>query len=72
MSAENLASGPYFTEAVTAVRSHKLACSLLGEPVRFLALKLGDKDNKVTTEHAQVSIAIYIERDYKLKQMYDM
>lgn len=56
MYAGNLASGPYFTEAVKAVRSHKLACSLLGEPVRFLALKLGDKDNKVTTEHAQVSV----------------
>ena len=27
---------------------------MLGEPVRFLALKLGDKQNRVTTEHAQV------------------
>ncbi len=53
--AGNLASGPYFTEAVAAVRGDKEACTLLGEPVRVLALRLGDKGNKVTTEHAQVS-----------------
>ena len=53
-TAGNLASGPYFTEAVSAVRADKQACAMLGEPVRFLALKLGDKQNRVTTEHAQV------------------
>ncbi len=52
--AEKLASGPYFTEAVVAVRANKEACALLGEPVRVLALMLGDKGNRVTTEHAQV------------------
>ncbi len=38
--AENLASGPYFTEAV---RANKEACALLGEPVRVLALRLGTR-----------------------------
>ncbi len=52
--AENLASGPYFTEAVAAVRANKAACALLGEPVRVLALRLGDKGNRITTEQAQV------------------
>ncbi len=52
--AGNLASGPYFTEAVAAVRANKEACVLLGEPVRVLALRLGNKGNKVTTEQAQV------------------
>ncbi len=51
--AENLASGPYFTEAA-AVRANKEACALLGEPVRVLALRLGDKGNRITTEQAQV------------------
>ena len=52
--AGKLASGPYFTEAVAAVRANKEACALLGKPVRVLALRLGDKGNKVTTEQAQV------------------
>ncbi len=52
--ARNLASGPYFTEAVAAVRANKEACALLGEPVRVLALRLGDKGIKVTTKQAQV------------------
>ncbi len=52
--AGNLASGPYFTEAVSALRANKEACALLGEPVRVLALRLGDKGNQITTEHAQV------------------
>lgn len=51
---ENLASGPYYTEAVKAMRSNRKACTLLGEPIRFQALRLGDKDNVVTTQHAQV------------------
>ena len=37
----NISSGPYFTEAVAVLRKNKQACSLLGEPVRVKALKLG-------------------------------
>lgn len=52
---ENLASGPYYTEAVKALRANKQACTLLGEPIRFQTLRLGDRENVVTTQHAQVS-----------------
>ena len=54
LHAGNLASGPYYTEAVKALRGNRHACNLLGEPMRFQALKLGDQENRVTTEHAQV------------------
>ena len=54
LHAGNLASGPYYTEAVKALRGNRHACNLLGEPLRFQALKLGDQENRVTTEHAQV------------------
>ena len=58
---ENLAKGPYHTEAVKALRSHRPAISLLGEPIRVQALRLGDKENKVTTEHAQVHVSCSIQ-----------
>ena len=54
MHVENLASCAYYTDAVKALRENKAACSLLGEPVRFQTLRLGDKENVVTTQHAQV------------------
>ena len=49
-----ICSGPYFTEAVAALRKNEQACSLLGEPVRVKALKIGDEGNWVTKEAAQV------------------
>ena len=55
---ENLASGPYYTEAVKALRSNRKACALLGEPIRFQTLRLGDKQNVVTTQHAQVLLFV--------------
>ena len=33
-----------------AVRRHQLACRLLGEPLRFQTLRLGDQRNWITTE----------------------
>lgn len=50
----NISSGPYFTEAVAVLKKDKRACTLLGEPVRVKALKLGDEDNWVTAQQAQV------------------
>ena len=53
-SAEGLASAPYYTEAVAALRRHPLACDALGPPLRFKALNLGSKENCVTEERAHV------------------
>lgn len=52
--AGNLASGQYYQLAVEALRRDEHACRLLGEPLRFQALRLGDKQNVINTEHAQV------------------
>ena len=53
-SAEGLASAPYYTEAVAALRRHPLACDTLGLPLHFKALNLGSKENCVTEERAHV------------------
>ena len=53
-SAARLASAPYYTEAVAALRRHPLACDALGPPLRFKALNLGSKENWVTEERAHV------------------
>ena len=53
-SAARLASAPYYTEAVAALRRHPLACDALGPPLRFKALNLGSKENCVTEERAHV------------------
>ena len=58
LTVENLASCPYYTEAVKVFKANKAACSLLGEPVRFQALRLGDKDNLVTAQYAQVTCTL--------------
>ena len=55
-SAEGLASTPYYTEAVAALRRHPLACDTLGPPLRFKALNLGSKENCVTEERAHVRV----------------
>ena len=39
-----------------ALKADTTACSLLGEPLRFQTLRLGDKENLVTSENAQVEI----------------
>ena len=54
MFSGKICSGPYFTEAVAALRKNEQACSLLGEPVRVKALKIGDEDSWVTEQEAQV------------------
>ena len=50
----NLAYSAYYKGAVKALRDNRRACSLLGEPLRFQTLKLGDPENVVTTERAHV------------------
>ena len=48
------AKSPYYQQSVEALRRHQLACRLLGEPLRFQTLRLGDQRNWVTTEEAHV------------------
>ena len=51
----NISSGPYFTEAVAALRKNKQACSLLGEPwSESEGTQVGDEENWVTKQQAQV------------------
>jgi len=52
--AGKLASSAYYRGAVKALRDNQRACNLLGEPLRFQTVKLGDTENRVTTEHAHV------------------
>ena len=44
----------YYQQSVEALRRHQLACRLLGEPLQFQTLRLGDQRNWVTTEEAHV------------------
>lgn len=48
------ATSPYYKQSIEALKQHQLACKLLGEPLRFQTLKLGNKQNWVTTEEAHV------------------
>lgn len=52
---EKLASSGYYTAAVEALRRDERAMHLLGEPLRFQTLRLNDKHNRITTEHAEVN-----------------
>ena len=51
------ATSPYYQQSVEALKRHELSCKLLGEPLRFQTLKLGNKQNWVTTEEAHVRYA---------------
>ena len=50
-----LASSGYYTAAVEALKRDERAMYLLGEPLRFQTLRLNDKHNRITTEHAEVN-----------------
>ena len=52
------AKSPYYQQSVEALRRHQLACRLLGEPLRFQTLRVGDQRNWVTTE--EVHVRMYI------------
>lgn len=52
---EKLASSGYYTAAVEVLRRDERAMHLLGEPLRFQTLRLNDKHNRITTEHAEVN-----------------
>lgn len=54
MHTGNLAHSAYYSGAVKALRDNRHACNLLGKPLRFQTLKLGDPENVVTTERAHV------------------
>lgn len=54
--AGNLAFSAYYRDAVSALRDNRHACNLLGEPLRFQTVNLGDTENRITTEHAHVSL----------------
>ena len=64
------ATSPYYQQSVETLKRHELACKLLGEPLRFQTLKLGNEQNWVTTEEAHVrhaqseSMHIYIHIIY--------
>lgn len=51
---------------MAALRKHKQACTFLGEPVRVKALKLGDEENWVTPDQAQVRFLESLLRSVKL------
>ena len=48
------ATSPYYKQSVEALKRHQFACKLLGEPLRFQTLRLGNEENWVTTEEAHV------------------
>ena len=48
------ATSPYYKKSVEVLRQNQLACKLLGQPLRFQTLRLGDEQNWVTTEEAHV------------------
>ena len=54
MSPGNFARSPYYQQSIVALRQHQVACRLLGEPLRFQTLRLGNQQNWVTTEEAHV------------------
>ncbi|KAL5489205.1 hypothetical protein EMCRGX_G018272 [Ephydatia muelleri] len=55
----NLASSPCYTKALRVAREHEKARRLLGEPLRFQALKLRDRENVITAESAHLLIPVY-------------
>ena len=54
----NFARSPYYRQSVEALRSHQLACRLLGEPLRFQTIRLGNQQNWVTNEEAHVRVLV--------------
>ncbi|CAI8058438.1 Cytochrome c oxidase assembly factor 1 homolog [Geodia barretti] len=54
----NFARSPYYQQSIVALRQHQVACRLLGEPLRFQTLRLGNQQNWVTTEEAHVMIPV--------------
>ena len=54
----NFARSPYYRQSVEALRGHQLACRLLGEPLRFQTIRLGNQQNWVTNEEAHVRVLV--------------
>ena len=56
----------YYKQSVLALKHHQLGCKLLGEPLQFQTIKLGDKQNWVTTEevHVRPYIFLFIHKYY--------
>lgn len=51
------ASGDYYRLSIEALRENKRLCEALGPPIRPLFLDLGNKENFILADKAQVGIS---------------